>query len=349
MRRSMMSSRGSATGRSFGTSAPSSRAAGIPSKVPVRSMGPTRTFRAWPSSGSARLASNFPSLGSLDIWRYQRKLYGTALYYLLAPLRTGTEQVEVRGFGEDPGTLLSHLEQRGLFRDLYFSVALASHVEAAVTLLEKRHGKFIQRWFQRSGLSPDDASDASKDVLADCLLDGCNYFARGTLEGWVLTICRRRLEFVRGSRRMGDHLDVESAVAPRELDEKGAQEASGIYRETLEGMTELQQVLVRLSYEQGLTVRQVAAQTGKHYATISRHLVAARARFRGLLLDRTRDYLGSEASDSECDAFLTEHCAHLSFGSAPDAGSEPAAVESAPDIPAAPHEECPMVPGVLPA
>jgi DNA-directed RNA polymerase specialized sigma24 family protein len=282
------------------------------------------------------------SVGDVDPARFRRKCYGSALYHLLNPLRASVSEVPVieRSFGDDPSSVVETIEVHHRYQDLFFSVALGRANESAIARFEERYSKVVCGFLRSKGVASDRRDEVVDDVIGECVLYACNYFAFGSFAGWLW--CQCMTYYRRWEPRLSD-VGLHLARAPAAVSAAEG-DAEGVYRRAIDGLTGYELSVLSMNIVHRKTLKEIAFHLDVDASTVSRHRVKAERRFRQLLIESVRAELGADVGDDDCRSWLLAHARYLRIEHpAPQPRNAPAPVDDEPLV-----ETCPLVPCALP-
>jgi RNA polymerase sigma-70 factor (ECF subfamily) len=171
--------------------------------------------------------------------------------------------------------------------DLYLATACSQGDERAWEELTGRHGGFMRAFALRFLREPD-ASDLADQVIADLWQRRkiARYQGRSTLRTWLgAVVAHAALNAGKSSRRT-ESLEDETCAGepPAASAEPGTNQAetllARLVAEAIEGLPAGEKLLLRLYYEQGLTLDQMAVALRASKAALSRRLARIRAGLR---------------------------------------------------------------------
>lgn len=199
------------------------------------------------------------------------------------------------------GLLVEEYAARASLDDLYLATACAAGDRDAWAECERKHFPFIRSFAQR--LLPDaDARDLADQVIADLWQRQsiARYSGRSTLRTWLGALVAHAAANAR--RAAKPRVPLSAVVAGRAAVDAAPDDASGerllveLVTQAVEALTDDERFLLRLYYEQQLTLDEMEAVTRKSKATLSRRLKDIRVRLRNEVERLAEEHGGSAAS-----------------------------------------------------
>jgi RNA polymerase sigma-70 factor (ECF subfamily) len=186
--------------------------------------------------------------------------------------------------------------------DLYLATACSQGDERAWEELTERHGGFIRAFALRFLREPD-ASDLADQVVADLWQRHkiARYQGRSTLRTWLgAVVAHAALNAGKASRRtesLEDGMrDGQPAAASAEPGTNQAEALlARLVAEAIDGLPAGEKLLLRLYYEQGLTLDQMAVALRASKAALSRRLARIRSGLRQGVESLARRRAGASA------------------------------------------------------
>lgn len=209
-----------------------------------------------------------------------------------------------RATGTGPDRPLREYVRRLSLDDLYLATACSLGDEKAWEELTRRHLGFI-RDFARRFLGEPGATDVADQVVADLWQRSKigRYEGRSTLRTWLgAVVAHAALNAGKASRRTTS-LDDDERLGERATEplsaEPGANEARSLLArlvaEAIDGLPESEKLLLRLYYEQELTLDQMAVALRASKAALSRRLARTRSGLRAAIELLARREAGASA------------------------------------------------------
>jgi len=186
--------------------------------------------------------------------------------------------------------------------DLYLATACSQGDERAWEELTGRHGGFIRAFALRFLREPD-ASDLADQVVADLWQRRkiARYQGRSTLRTWLgAVVAHAALNAGKASRRTESLEDgMRDGQPPAASAEPGTNQAEALLArlvaEAIDGLPAGEKLLLRLYYEQGLTLDQMAVALRASKAALSRRLARIRSGLRQGVESLARRRAGASA------------------------------------------------------
>jgi len=172
----------------------------------------------------------------------------------------------------------------GIEEDLALAHACARGEEAAWEDFERRHFAFI-RDFARKILPGAAGEDVAGDVISDLWKRGkiARYEGRSTLRTWLGAVVLHAALNAKHSARPSANLEAVSGLAARPGDATPRAERSRLsdmLQDAVGRLSSQERLLLRLHYEQGLSLEQMRPAFARSKAALSRRLDATRASVR---------------------------------------------------------------------
>jgi len=164
--------------------------------------------------------------------------------------------------------------------------------ETALAVLSRRHHALIRTVISRMISNDHDVDELVQECLLEVWRHAANYHAeKGKVLGWIVTLARRRTidrirrktAYSRAQDRFREESDCEAAHAGADEEASQNDRAEEVSR-LIAKLPEAQQVVVRLTFYQGMSQRQIAAQTGIPLGTIKTRLELAQRKLRAAVL-----------------------------------------------------------------
>jgi RNA polymerase sigma-70 factor (ECF subfamily) len=195
------------------------------------------------------------------------------------------DQAREAALGADK-PLLEHVRRLSL-DDLYLATACSQGDEKAWEELTRRHGGFI-RTFALRFLREPNAGDLADQVLADLWQRRkiARYRGRSTLRTWLGSVVANAAvnAGMASWRFVPLEEEVRAGDPPAAFAEPGASQAEAllarVVAEAIDGLPAGEKVVLRLYYEQGLTLDQMGVGLRTSKAALSRRLARIRAGLR---------------------------------------------------------------------
>jgi RNA polymerase sigma-70 factor, ECF subfamily len=200
--------------------------------------------------------------------------------------------------------------------DLYLALGCLRGDPLALAAFERAHlrevGAFVSH-LDRSPAFADEVRQALRERLFTGKAHIAEYSGAGALGGWVrVAALRTALNLRRTAERAEsrEQRSVEEAVGVSLGPELGYLKAhyreafSEALRASVEGLTDRERALLRLSHLEGLSLEAIAAVYRVHLSTVSRWLTRARAQVAEGTTRRLRERLGLGASEADSVAAL---------------------------------------------
>lgn len=186
--------------------------------------------------------------------------------------------------------------------DLYLTTACAADDPGAWAECEEKHFAFI-RMFARRFLPDADARDLADQVIADLWQRKKigRYGGRSTLRTWLGAVVAHAAVNARRAAgpRPPDASSARTAAAPAAIAPEAAtaeRQLADLVTRAIAALTAEEKLLLRLYYDQGLTLDQMEIATRLSKATLSRRLTALRQRLRCAIDERAgREFATSGA------------------------------------------------------
>lgn len=214
----------------------------------------------------------------------------------------GTLAARVEELAAEAGAPAAELVTRLSLDDLYLATACAADDPGAWGECEEKHFAFI-RMFARRFLSDADARDLADQVIADLWQRKKigRYGGRSTLRTWLGSVVAHAAVNARRTAcpRPPQTSIARAAGAPEAVAPEAAtaeRQLADLVTRAIEALTAEEKLLLRLYYDQGLTLDQMEIATRLSKATLSRRLTALRERLRRAIDERAaREFATSGA------------------------------------------------------
>lgn len=205
------------------------------------------------------------------------------------------------------GLSIADFAQRVSLEDLYLATACTAGDTRAWAECEAKHFAFI-RAFARRFLPDVDARDLADQVIADLWQRGkiARYAGRSTLRTWLGAVVAHAAANVRRAAAPQVPLTRTSsgpavtAVAPSGAaspeDATAERMLAGLVSRAVAALPAEEKLMLRLYYEQGLTLDQMTRITRSSKATLSRRLKAIRSRLKSAVDDLAMRTTGTSAA-----------------------------------------------------
>lgn len=167
--------------------------------------------------------------------------------------------------------------------------------EAALATLYRRHTAILRTIIARVVHIDHDVDDLLQEVFIELWNRADHYEqAKGKALGWIVTLARRRaIDRIRRRQaysRAEERLRLETETQPDLASHQGADEdaqdadRAEIFRKIMATLPEAQREALQLAFYQGLSQREISAQTGIPLGTVKTRLELGVRKFRTAIL-----------------------------------------------------------------
>jgi RNA polymerase sigma-70 factor (ECF subfamily) len=193
-----------------------------------------------------------------------------------APMQESAQRPAIASSGPEPQLEQGSAELVGLVQ----RVALGQ--QAALTELYELTVAKLYALARLILRNPSDAEEVVCDTFAQIWQSASRYeSSRGSVMGWMLTICRSRALDLLRQRRARERITADQEVPEPALESKAedgpeslllALQQGTAVRRALESLSPIRRQLVSLAFLQGLSHQEIVEQTGLPMGTVKSHI-----------------------------------------------------------------------------